>query len=576
MPTSTAPLGSTARTNQILAATGSSTRFNESSAAPTKSKGDTLPAGVGYQTYNPDGSVRESYSDSQAQTINKGGAGAPMPTDPAQPAPTGAQAGQASYQQAVQNLNTGGLQGDALAGAQNNLAGAYGQPPPSKFQQAHKQLQQGGSPPPDAGKAMSAVSSATPYEPDQSAVDQYISADPNVNTLMQGITQLLQPQEQTTSLMEDYQKLYKESGLDQINHELIDADTVINGTEDDIRNEIQTAGGFGTDSQIQAMALSRNKGLLKRYNQLVQMKTDATNQLNTLSSLNAQDKQMAQTKLNTQIDSMFKLANFRQQAQNNTQEQARWLTQTMGADGLYNAYKNDPKQLSMLEHTLGLAPGGLSTAATQAAKQRTLDTALKNAQIANANRAQTEVVDTGHGKALINSQTGKIIQDYGTSSGTMAPMIDPKTGKPDPIGNLSSAINAAGAKDNANLQNVAAVVAGIQSFADRNSSGQFPGVGILTSPSGLHSSQANVNQGDVAGINLKVQQWASGANLSTQQTEQVMKMVPRQGDTYAQTKDKVNQLTNYMLNQAQGYLASQGIQYKPEAVDFFFSPAQYY
>lgn len=573
----TAPLGSTARTNQILASTGSSTRFSDSlasSPAPTKSKGDTLPTGVGYQTYNPDGSVRESFSSSQTKQMNAGGSATPLPpTTPqdTQP-PTGPQAGQLSYNQAVQNLNAGGLQGAPLSSAQESLASAYGK---SKFQQAHEVLK--GSPAPsDGGKAMSAVQSATPYEPDQTAVDQYISGDPNVNSLMQGITQLLQPQEQTSSLMEDYQKLYKESGLDQINHELIDADTVINGTEDDIRNEIQTAGGFGTDSQIQAMALSRNKGLLKRYNQLVQMKTDATNQLNTLSSLNAQDKQMAQTRLNTQIDSMFKLANFRQQAQNNVQEQARWLTQTMGADGLYAAYKNDPRQLSMLEHTLGLAPGGLSTAATQAAKQRTLDNALKNAQIANANRAQTEVVDTGHGKALINSQTGEVIKDYGTGSATTQPMVDPKTGKANPIGNLASVINASGAKDNVNLQNVAAVVGGLQKFAERNSSGQFPGVGIFSAPGGFNSQEAVANQSDINAINLKVQQWASGASLTDAQTKMVDKLVPRQGDTYAQTKQKTNELVNFMLGQAQGYLASQGMQYTPETVDLFFNPGEYY
>lgn len=267
-------------------------------------------------------------------------------------------------------------------------------PVQSRYQQGMAAATAAGVPAPvDAGAARTAMASYAPPAPqDTSAVDAYISDDPAINTLMSGITQLLNPQKQTTTLMQDYKSLYKQSGLDDINEELIDAETVINGTEDDIRNEIQTAGGFGTESQVQAMALSRNKGLLKRYNQLVQMKTDATNQLNTLSSLNAQDKQIAQQRIDSQIGNMFNLANFRQQAINNTKEQARWLTTTMGADGVYNAYKNDPRQLSMLEKTLGVAPGGLQTLASQAATERarkaqmeSLDMAAKQASIRASN-----------------------------------------------------------------------------------------------------------------------------------------------------------------------------------------------
>lgn len=287
------------------------------------------------------------------------------------------QTGMLSYQQAQQNLNTGGLTGSDLASAQNNLA--------NKYQVAHTNATASGVPAPsDPGQAMAQGSSFIPKSPqDTTAVDTLFSEDPAINTLMSGITQLLNPQKQTTTLMQDYKKLYKESGLKDINEELIDADTVINGTEDDIRNEIQTAGGFGTESQVQAMSLARNKGLLKRYNQLVQMKTDATNQLNTLSQLNAEDKQMAQTKLNSQISNMFSLANFRQQAQNNVKEQYRWLTTTMGADGIYDAYKSDPRQLSFLEKTLGVAPGGLASLATKARQDRALEQAYKQAQTAN-------------------------------------------------------------------------------------------------------------------------------------------------------------------------------------------------
>lgn len=285
------------------------------------------------------------------------------------------QTGGASFAAATQNLGT--VVGQDLTGTQA---------PTNKYQTGFQAAKSAGiAAPKEAGLGRSMVQSYLPQDqPDTSAIDSFIGQDKNVTSLMQGITQLLNPQQQTTTLLQDYQSLYKESGLDQINKEIIDADTVINGTETDIRNEIQGAGGFGTDSQVQAMSLARNKGLIKRYNQLVQMKTDATNQLNTLSQLNASDKQMAQQRLNTQIDGIFKLADFAQQAQNNIKEQARWLTTTVGADGLYAAYKNDPRQLSMLEQTLGLAPGGLAPIAAQAGKERSLDLQVKQANIAQS------------------------------------------------------------------------------------------------------------------------------------------------------------------------------------------------
>lgn len=359
---------------------GLNTNINNPTRTVTTAGGQVLKAGT-----------PEAMSYGQSDAATAAGPGVPAldtppvapdastPTTGTPPPPVNPQqTGELSYDQAKQNLVSGGLTGGALNAAQGALANKYGQ--------AHTTLQNSGIPAPQTrGEAMGAVSGAIPGQQDTSAVDQYISEDPAVNTLMSSITDLLNPPKQASTLMQDYKKLYKDSGLDEINEELIDADTVINGTEDDIRNEIQTAGGFGTESQVQAMALSRNKGLLKRYNQLVQMKTDATNQLNTLSSLNAQDKQMAQSRLDSQINNMFKLADFKQQSQNNIREQAQWLTTTMGADGVYAAYKNDPRQLQFLEKTLGLAPGGLSALATQAATDRSLDNRYKQAQINKIN-----------------------------------------------------------------------------------------------------------------------------------------------------------------------------------------------
>lgn len=287
-------------------------------------------------------------------------------------------------------------QPQAATTAQNALPGALGPqatvvtasaaptPIENKYATGLATAQASGAPVPQtAGPARAAVTAYTPPEaPNTAQVDSMLSDDPGINSLMQGITQLLNPAKQTTSLMQDYQKLYKQSGLADINKEIIDAETVINGTEDDVRNEIQTAGGFGTDSQVQAMSLARNKSLLTRYNQLVQQKTDATNQLNTMVSLDSQDKQMAQQRVDTQISAMFNMANFRQQAINNTREQYNNLAQAVGLDGLYDAYKSSPTQLANIEKVMGIQSGGLQGFAATASEQKAFARSVQEEQLA--------------------------------------------------------------------------------------------------------------------------------------------------------------------------------------------------
>lgn len=292
----------------------------------------------------------------------------------------------------------------------------------SPYVAAQQQLK-GQAAPSDAGQAMLGVQQGLrgiPEQEDTSAIDTFVAGVPQIGQLMQGITELLNPQNQTTTLLQDYQSLYKESGLDKINQEIIDADTIINGTEDDIRNEVQAAGGFATDSQVQAMSLARNKSLLKRYNQLVQMRTDATNQLNTLTQLNAQDKQMAQQRLNTQISAMFQLGNFAMQVQNNVREQYGTLLKTMGADGLYAAYANDPRQLGFVEQIIGGRKGWLQTAASQAVAERqqeeqmrALDIRSKQASIDNiysqmAEREAKKQLETLQKQKALDSQNRKL------------------------------------------------------------------------------------------------------------------------------------------------------------------------
>lgn len=372
---------------------GTVVKLGANAAAAMK---DNISSGRG-STYTP---VSSNSPDIEAQrTANRAAKGEIAPTSAGrslEPA-----TGELSYEQAAQNLQKGGLTGQTLTDAQTSLSKSYGvpggpqapvatpgaapTPTQNKFQQGLATAQSSGIPvPQDPGQARAAATSYLPKETNTQAVDTMLTDDPMINSIMQNVATLLNPKNQTTTLMQDYKKLYKESGLKDINEELIDAETIIDGTEDDIRNEIQTAGGMATDSQVVAMGLSRNKSILKRYNQLVQMKSDATNQLNTMLSLNQQDKQMAQERLTTQINTMFQFANFRQQTINAARETAQWTAQTMGADGLYNSVAADPVQLARTEKILGLSPGGLQKIGAQAAEQKAFARRVDEEQLAIA------------------------------------------------------------------------------------------------------------------------------------------------------------------------------------------------
>lgn len=453
----------------------------------------------------------------------------------------------------------------------------------SKYEQALSRVQQMGEAPSTEGAAMSTIKGAVAQEADTTFADTAMAESPDLQSYLQEALDFLSPQNQKDSILKEYDRLYENSGIEKLDQELIDAETIIDGTEDDIRNEVQTAGGFATDSQVQAMALARNKGLLKRYNQLFATREAAQKRLDTMVQLSAQDRQFAMQKMEMSINTAFKVAEFKQQATNNIREQSRWLTQTMGADGLYNAYKSDPRQLGFLEKSLGLAPGGLSVAAQTAAAERAqkaqmdaLDIRYKNAQINNASRPDTEVVDVGGTKVLINSQTGERIADIGggAPSALNITPINPQTGRADPRSQIAQVIQTSGAKTDDKLKLTGAVVSAAQAFAENNLTGNIEGLGLGNAVPGYFLSQkGTTNRTDISSLEGTVESWMTGASVAEDQAKRIKKdMVPSRKDSDGVVRKKINALVNYMMNYSAGNLATQGVQWAPESIDLFANP----
>lgn len=136
------------------------------------------------------------------------------------------------------------------------------------------------------------------------------------------------------------------------------------------------------------------------------------------------------------------------------------------------------------------------------------------------------------------------------------------------------------------LGNILGVIQSAQALAQNNPGGSFGGISPLNTVLDMHipytqvglpfrqaatSAAGTSNRGYLEGINLKVQQWASGASLTNAQTEQVKKMVPTADDTDMKVKEKLNNLVNFMQAQISGALAPEGVVYQPTTVDMFDS-----
>jgi len=123
------------------------------------------------------------------------------------------------------------------------------------------------------------------------------------------------------------------------------------------------------------------------------------------------------------------------------------------------------------------------------------------------------------------------------------------------------------------------VLNAVDEFANANLEGKFIGSGGFLGFSKLKEGvkglfnmknpEATTNAQQIEAINLKVQQWASGAALTEAQTKQVEKFTPSTWDSDKQIRDKTSQLYNFMLNQAEGNLLTDGINVQFPSVDLF-------
>lgn len=284
---------------------------------------------------------------------------APVPTPTAVDASTGAttQPAAPAPQGSVQDVIT-----DPVTGNQYSRTS-----PTSPYQQMFQQATTSGLPAPtDYATANAMTGALRPPEEPVDITAQLTEADPYLAEMQQMYDDYFSPKNQTDSLVKEYKKMVKQSGIEELDMELINMANVIDGTEDDIRNEVTKAGGFATDSQVLALTSSRNKQLIKNYNTLLETRNAKQKYLDTMIGLVAQDKQMAAQQFDRQMNFLQQKADMGMKAREYAQNSFNKIVDQVGYKGLYDqASKGGAYGVALAEESLGLARGGLLALANQ-------------------------------------------------------------------------------------------------------------------------------------------------------------------------------------------------------------------
>lgn len=218
---------------------------------------------------------------------------------------------------------------------------------------------------------------------------------------------------ESDSLVKQYQDLRKtygvetlEADLAKVNQEAEDLNAVIQGIEDEVRNQ---AGGMADSSFIQATVADRIRRLMPRINQITARQNALTSNIAAKKDIITEQLGLSKADIqNAQEDRAY------------VRQGVFDLLETFGSEAFAGAA---PEMLADIERRAGLPSGTLSgrvktLAQQEALRQAKLDEAKATKDISDAAKLETEVVEAGGRKLLINSQTGAIIQDIGAGKVT--------------------------------------------------------------------------------------------------------------------------------------------------------------
>lgn len=297
-----------------------------------------------------------------------------------------------------------------------------------KYQTTLSNLQSGATPPPQTpGAATAAITGATPPPPapgpNTGLINQNIQSDQGLQEIIQNYQQAFSPQAQQQSLAQEYQTMMQQSGLPAVNTQLMNMKNVMDGSEQDIRNEITKAGGFATESQVQSLTNARNKTLIQNYNNLLNYKTSLQDQVDTMIGLAGQDRNFAQAQLMDHFQVASKIAEMQQTMQKNATDTMANNIKSFGAKAVYDAAlaSGDPTAIARINSVMGPGFDIKSIAEQPMSEEDKLDLEYRKGQIASQKSdLQTDVLTRANLQSQINERNNKNVVSPATKTQQLA------------------------------------------------------------------------------------------------------------------------------------------------------------
>lgn len=221
--------------------------------------------------------------------------------------------------------------------------------------------------------------------------------------------------ESTTQTVQDYTNSASSAlGIPSMKTELMNIQNVMNGSDNDIRNEITASGGFATESQIEALVAGRNKTLILKATNIQNALANAQDTLGTEVSAFSADRANAINTLGDRINGDQTALSLFQTIQSNAKANYDKILTISGWSGLS---QTDPSAHGLIEATYGLTPGTLS----DPTKVQNLQNSLYKTQ--SALLAQQKFLYSTTGSQQTSPGT------YGTATSTISQLlgIDPST-----------------------------------------------------------------------------------------------------------------------------------------------------
>lgn len=255
-------------------------------------------------------------------------------------------------------INAGTASGDYGPQTQKAIA--------SKYQNAFSAVS-GTDAPNSQGEASQVLAQNT--QPSTDPVFNALSSSmaPILGSLTQVLQNINDPALTAVSLQQEYTNLQQQYGLPDMQASLMNMQNVMNGTDQDVRDEITSAGGTATESQVLGITSARNTVILKQYNALATQYQAAQTNVQNMMQYASTDQQTELSRDSASASVTENLASIESQMYSmsqtmtqNAQSNYQKTLATLG--GNYQAFAStiSPSMQPYVESVMGLQPGTLS------------------------------------------------------------------------------------------------------------------------------------------------------------------------------------------------------------------------